>query len=156
MNAVIERRSGIERRERTLRAYWRGALRPRRRNGRRASDQIYPIIDWYSPHLLVPVLGILGLSALDAAFTIVLIRHGATEVNPLMALFLPDEPLWFAAIKLLLTGLGLLVLVALSKTQVFRRFRGEWLVYAILLAYLLLIGHELKLLEAVHAPELEI
>lgn len=154
MNAVIERRSGIERRRRTLKAYWQGALKPRRRNGRRASDQTYPMVDWYSPHLLAPVLGILGLSALDGAFTITLIRHGATEMNPVMALFLPDELAWFAAVKLLLTGLGLLVLVACSKAQIFRRLRGELLVYGILIAYLLLIGHELRLLELVHAPDM--
>src|SRR5262245_45725036 len=104
-----ERRSGTERRHMTLRAYWRGALRPRRVAGRRKHDRLYPVIDWYAPRVLAAVIAILGLCVLDGALTVILMSHGAQEANPVMALFLPHNLPWFAAVKLALTAIGMLV-----------------------------------------------
>ena len=87
----FDRRSGSERRNATLAAYWHGARNPRRRDGRRATDRHYPIVDWYSPRLLIPVLTILGLCVLDGLLTVMLMKHGAAELNPVMALFLPHN-----------------------------------------------------------------
>lgn len=108
---------------------------------------MYPIIDWHSPRLLAPVLAILGLCVLDGIFTVMLMRDGAQEVNPAMALFLPHDLGWFAAVKLSLTSLGVFVLVACSRMRLFRTIPGEVLVYAVLAGYLWLIGYELQLLE---------
>ncbi|MBM0104034.1 hypothetical protein JM946_04730 [Steroidobacter sp. S1-65] len=144
---VQERRSGIERREHTVAAYWRGALNPRRRAGRRASDRYYAIIDWHSPRVLALVMLILGLSTLDAVLTLLLISQGASEMNPVMALFVPDKLGWFAAVKLGLTSLGTLVLVACARMKVFRLFPGELLLYLVVACYIALIGYELFLLE---------
>jgi hypothetical protein len=147
-----DRRNGIERRQMTLAAYWHGARNPRRRAGRRATDTLYPIIDWHSPRVLVPALAILALCVLDGLLTIVLMTHGAAEVNPVMALFLPNELLWFAGVKLALTGLGVCMLVACSSMRLFRRIRGEVVVYVVLAGYVWLIAYELRMLEL--APEL--
>src|SRR5918996_4097447 len=87
----FERRSGVERRHKTVAAYLHGGLRPRRRAGRRASDIHYPIIDWYPPRLLAPVLAILGLCIMDGVLTVLLMTHGAVELNPLMAMFVPHD-----------------------------------------------------------------
>lgn len=131
----------------TFAAYWHGARNPRRRAGRRASDTLYPIVDWHSPRLLIPVLTILALCVLDGMLTIVLMKHGADELNPVMALFLPNKLLWFALVKLALTSVGVCVLVACSRMRVFRRIPGEVLVYAVLGAYVWLITYELRMLE---------
>jgi hypothetical protein len=136
----------------TLSAYLHGARQPRRRTGRRSSDR-YPVIDWHSPRVLALVLGILGLSAMDAVLTLVLISHGAREINPVMALFVPHNLFGFAAAKLLLTATGLCVLVACSRMRLFRGVPGEVFLYATLIAYVLLIGHELKMLQ--DAPMME-
>ena len=109
-----------------LAAYWHGARNPRRRDGRRATDRRYAIVDWYSPRLLIPVLTILGLCVLDGMLTVMLMKHGASELNPVMALFLPHNLLWFAFVKLALTGAGLCVLVACSRMQLFRKIPGEF------------------------------
>jgi hypothetical protein len=145
----FDRRSGSERRNTTLAAYWHGARNPRRRAGRRETDLRYAVIDWYSPRLLVPVLIILGLCVLDGMLTVMLMRHGAFELNPLMALFLPHNLLWFAFVKLALTGAGLCVLVACSRMQLFRKIPGEFFVYAVLGIYVWLIAYELRMLELV-------
>jgi hypothetical protein len=142
----LDRRSGIERRTTTFAAYWHGARNPRRRAGRRATDH-RPIIDWHSPRLLIPVFAILGLCVLDGTLTVLLMTHGAREVNPVMAWFLSHNLLWFALAKLALTGVGLCVLVACSRMRLFRTIRGELIVYAVLGVYVWLIAYELRLLE---------
>jgi hypothetical protein len=145
-----ERRSGAERRHRSVVAYWRGALNPRRRLGRRETDRIYPIVDWHSPRVLALVLLVLGLSALDGVLTIMLMSQGANEVNPLMALFVPHNLGWFAAVKLTLTSLGVAVLVACARMRLFRLFPGEALLYLVVGCYVALVAYELHLLE--HPP----
>jgi hypothetical protein len=145
----FDRRSGNERRNTRFAAYWHGARNPRRRGGRRETDLRYAVVDWYSARLLIPVFAILGLSVLDGVLTVLLMRHGASEVNPLMALFLPHNLLWFALVKLALTGAGLCVLVACSRMQLFRRIPGELFVYAVLGIYVCLVAYELRLLELV-------
>jgi hypothetical protein len=145
--ASPERRSGSERRHYSVAAYWRGALNPRRRSGRRTSDHIYPIVDWHSPRVLALVMLILGLSALDGILTLMLITQGANEVNPVMALFVPHNLGWFAAIKLGLTSLGAAVLVACARMKLFRLFPGELLLYLVVACYIALVAYELFLLE---------
>ena len=146
-STFVERRSGIERRRPTLGAYWRGALTPRRRAGRRASDTFYPIIDWHSPRVFACVMAILMLCVADGVLTVMLLQNGAVEVNPFMAMFVPHSLGWFAAVKLSLTSLGSLVLVACSRMKLFRAIPGEALLGLIFLAYLALVIYELKLLE---------
>ena len=143
----IDRRSGPDRRKRTFAAYWHGARNPRRRGGRRASDLHYPVVDWYSPRLLIPVFTILVLCVLDGLLTVTLMKHGAAELNPVMALFLPHDLLLFAFVKLALTGAGLVVLVACSRMKLFRRIPGEMLVYFVLGVYCWLVVYELQMLD---------
>lgn len=141
-----ERRSGVERRHYSIAAYWRGALNPRRRNGRRTTDRVYAIIDWHSPRVLALVLLILGFSTLDGVLTLMLMNQGANEVNPLMALFVPHNLGWFAAIKLTLTSVGAAVLVVCARMKLFRLFPGEVLLYLVVGCYVALVGYELHLL----------
>ncbi|MEQ1580149.1 MAG: DUF5658 family protein [Steroidobacteraceae bacterium] len=143
---VADRRSGDERRDRTLFAYLYGGHRPRRLNGRRESDRIYPFIDWHSPRVLALALGILGLCVADGVLTVVLITNGATEENPFMAMLVPHNLGLFAAVKLTLTAVSLFVIVACSRMRLMRRIPGESIMYAVLAAYAVLIGYELNLL----------
>lgn len=143
---IPERRSGAERRAHNVAAYWRGALNPRRRSGRRTTDRYYVIIDWHSPRVLALVMLILGLSTLDGALTLLLLGQGANEVNPVMALFVPQNLGWFAAIKLGLTSLGTTVLVACARMKLFRLFPGELLMYLVVACYVALVVYELFLL----------
>ncbi|MET0660249.1 MAG: DUF5658 family protein [Steroidobacteraceae bacterium] len=142
----VERRSGVDRRTRNLSAYLYGGLVPRRLSGRRKEDRLYPIVDWHSPRVLALVIAILGLCAMDGVLTVVLMQHGAIEANPFMALFVPHNLTWFAAVKLGLTAIGLIVLVACSTMRLMRVIPGEAVLYAILTAYGVLVSYELQLL----------
>jgi hypothetical protein len=145
----IERRSGIDRRNRTVGAYLYGALNPRRLRGRRAGDRIYPVIDWHSPRVLALALAILALSTADGVLTIALIEHGAIEVNPFMALFVPHSLGWFTVVKLGLTAACLAILVACSQMRLLRAVPGELVLYMILGCYVVLISHELGMLNRI-------
>jgi hypothetical protein len=145
-----ERRTGIERRQRSLRAYWSGALNPRRRHGRRAADGFYPIIDWHSPRVLIWVVTILALCAADGVLTVVLLSHGAVEANPFMAPLVPHSLGAFAAVKVTLTGIGVAVLAACSRMKLFRTIPGEALLILLACAYVTLVLYELRLLDRIH------
>ena len=146
-STVTERRSGVDRRRRTLLLTlglrWPGVQPVRRRAGRRASDQLYPIVDLHSPRILAVALGIMVLCCCDALMTIELLDRGAVEANPAMALAMQAGMGWFGAIKLLLTATGVVVLVAVSSMRLFRKVPGEAALHGLLLCYLLLIGYEL-------------
>jgi hypothetical protein len=145
--ASIERRSGHDRRSLSMRTFLQGGLTPRRRNGRRANEH-HSIVDWHDPHTLTAVLLILLLSLTDAFLTLTLMTHGATEANPLLAYLLESHPALFASVKQLLTGVGLLVLVALGRIRVFRVVPVRAIMHLCLACYIALIGYEWSMLRA--------
>jgi hypothetical protein len=141
----VERRRGPDRRRLTLRTFLRGGITPRRRAGRRADEQHLPI-DWHGPYLLFLSVMILLLSVADAFLTITLIMGGATEANPVMAFILYSHPEYFALLKMGLTGSGVLVLVAVARTRLFRVMRVGVVLQGVFVAYVALIAYEWWLL----------
>ena len=141
-----DRRSGRERRRRSIGAYLHGAVHPRRRAGRRLPDRLYPIIDWHHPRVLALVLAILSLCVADGVLTVVLLQQGAVEINPVMNLFLPESLGAFAAAKLSLTAFGMVVLVAASQMRLLRLIPGEVVLYCVLATYAVLVRYEISLL----------
>ena len=142
---LVERRREGDRRRLTLRSFLQGGLNPRRRGGRRAGEQYLPV-DWHEPYLLFLSLTILLLSVADAFLTITLIMGGAQEANPLLAYILRDRPEWFAAVKMGLTGGGVLVLVAMARSRLFRIMRVGLVLQGIFVVYVALIAYEWWLL----------
>ena len=143
----VERRERIDRRRRHLWSIWYGGFRPRRRApARRAGDSRLEYVDWFAAHLLAVSLGILVLCATDAFLTLVLLRNGADEVNPLMALVVNDVSV-FTGIKMALTGVSVVLMVALSRYRFLRLFKVEYVLYVILAGYVTLIGYEVWLLD---------
>jgi hypothetical protein len=141
-----ERRTrGPDRRRVTLRSFLQGGITPRRRGGRRADEQHLPI-DWHEPYLLFLAVMILLLSVADAFLTLTLIMGGAQEANPLLAFVLQEHPEFFAALKMGLTGSGVLVLVAGARTRLFRIMRVGVLLQGVFVAYVALIAYEWWLL----------
>lgn len=141
----VERRRAGDRRQLTLWSFLRGGITPRRRNGRRAGEQHLPI-DWHQPYLLFLSMMILLLSVADAFLTITLIMGGATEANPFLAYILDDHPELFALVKMGLTGAGVLVLVAVARSRVFRIVRVDTILQGLFVAYVALIAYEWWLL----------
>jgi hypothetical protein len=97
-------------------------------------------------------ISVLLLSCADALMTLRLLERGASELNAIMRVLIESDTQLFAALKMALTGAGLLFLVIHHRFRVFRRFRVDQLLCAVLLLYLLLIGYELALLQPMNAP----
>ncbi len=145
--AFRERRFGHDRRRTTLRTFLQGGFTPRRRAGRRAGEQ-YWIVDWHDAHLLVPAVAILLLNVADALLTLTLLTVGASEANPFIAFILDAHPKLFAAVKIGMTGLGVLVMVAMARARVFGYFRVATVMHGILAAYVVLTAYECWLLRS--------
>jgi len=132
MDLVHERRTGIDRRERSTGVFSRHWLTGRRRDGRRTGERDNIYVDRYGLWDWVLVVGVLSLSLLDMVFTLIHLNAGGTEANPVMAWALA----WgghgaFKAVKIFTTVAGLLVLLVHVR---FRRVRTllsiAFLVYA--------------------------
>jgi hypothetical protein len=145
---LTERRGRIERRRLSFWSVLYGGFRPRRRHARRTFEAAPAILDWHDPHLLAVTFSILLLCAADAAITVVLILGGAHELNPFMAKLLSIDVALFAGAKIALTGLGIGVLVLLSRFRLFGGIRVVQSLYAVLVIYLLLVAYELLILSS--------
>lgn len=88
------------------------------------------------------------LSCIDAFLTITLIDRGAYEANPFMAPLVAGSPLAFALVKIGLTGGGVVVLTLLARMRAFRRIPISALLYAVLIAYAVLVTYEARLLRS--------
>lgn len=140
------RKPAPDRRNVTAASLLHGSFRPRRRGVRRASDLGPQYLDWHQPSLLIPVLGILLLCALDAFLTLKLLHLGGEELNPIMRQLIQENLRLFAAVKMALTGGGIILFVLHANAKLFRLFRVGRLLYVFLFAYTALICYELRLL----------
>lgn len=121
----------------------------RRRHIRRVSDRSSSasIVDWYPTSLLVLALTVVTLSACDAALTLVILDRGiTTEANPFMQLLLDQGVPVFVGFKMLLTGLGIVLMVAYSQVKALGRLSMHRALSCLALFYVALIGYELILL----------
>ena len=141
-----ERRRRQERRALSLWGFIIGSLRPRRRDGRRATDR-HALVDWHEPHLLAMAVCILILSCTDAFLTLNILMLGGEELNPIMAWLLGKNLFAFTAVKMTLTGLGVVILVATARAKFFRVFTVSKVLHWFLAGYLLLIGYEWMILQ---------
>jgi Domain of unknown function (DUF5658) len=146
---TAERRRGADRRKNALRSLFFGHFSPRRRGPRRARDGSIASTDWYEARWMLLAVVILMLCATDAVLTLTLISRGAFEENPVMAVFLRGDTGAFAAVKLGLTGVGVILLMAVARVRAFGRLPVGLLLYAVLTAYALLVAYELRMLYSV-------
>jgi Domain of unknown function (DUF5658) len=153
--AGLDRRIRNDRRNRVFWSVLYGSFHPRRRRpARRLSDTRFQPIDWYSAHLLAVAIGILLFSAADAFLTGILLVHGADEINPIMAVFVYRNVAVFAAMKMAMTSVSIVIMVFLSRYRFMRLVRVDLVLYAVLVVYVWLIGYEISMLNAAGSPPL--
>ncbi len=71
-----------------------------------------------------------------------LIERGAIEINPFMAELIGKGALTFAATKMLLTGLGILMLVFVSRSRMFNLMRTGLVLTVFFSGYACLVCYE--------------
>jgi hypothetical protein len=146
-DTILERRClDRDRRRFSLRSLFGALFTLRRRRSRRKDDQMNSYIDWYEPWPLVASVVIILLSSLDAFLTLVLLNHGAVELNMLMDWLIKTDIRTFATVKLAMTGLALIVLVLHFNFHLYRVLPVRYLMYALMSLYAFLITHEIILL----------
>jgi len=110
----VERRSGKDRRSQSgfnIRSLLMGG---KRAIIRRQDDRYkFVYVDQYSQSLFGAIVLILLLSVLDALLTLLLMDHGAAEINPIMAYYLNIGPYTFLSVKYMLTSMGVIILLML-------------------------------------------
>jgi hypothetical protein len=146
-----ERRNRSDRRRRILWSIVYGSFNPRRRRPpRRLDDSRFHSLDWHGAHLLAVALGILILNVADAFLTVVLLSSGSViEMNPILARLVNGDVAAFAAVKMAMTGIGVILMVFLARYRFMRVVRVEIVLYGVLLTYLILIGYEIGMLQMV-------
>ena len=140
-------RRGPDRRKRVLWSLMYGSFRPRRRGPRRAGDNSLTAVDWHHPQWLAIGTLIVALSCADAFLTLVLVGHGAYELNPFMAPLVAGSAVAFAVVKIGLTAVGVLLLTQLSRLRTFGRIPVGAILYSVLVIYGTLIFYEFRLLD---------
>jgi hypothetical protein len=139
-------RRGPDRRKRVLWSLVYGSFNPRRRGPRRTGDVTLTSVDWHHPQWLAIGTLIVALSCADAFLTIVLVGHGAYEMNPFMAPLVGGSALGFAMTKIGLTAVGVLLLTQLARLRTFGRIPVGAILYSVLVIYGTLIFYEFRLL----------
>lgn len=136
-----------DRRKTPTRALSRYTLRGRRRHNRRHEDQPQGYyVDRYEPRWLAAAAGLMALGCIDAGITLYLLRHGALEANPLMAVLLGRNAAWFLGIKLAVTGAATLIMLSHIRFNILRGVPGGRLLLMGLALYAALVGYELHTL----------
>lgn len=148
----VDRRRPHDRRRRTLHALVHGSFSPRRKGARRDGEITFASVDWHHPQWLAVAIITLLLSTADALLTLELLQRGAREANPVMEPFVYGDALAFAAVKIGLTGGGIVVLILLARARIFGRLPVSYVLYGLLLAYAALVGYEFWLLQALPDP----
>jgi hypothetical protein len=121
----------------------------RRRTPRREEDQLNSYVDWYGPWPLIATVLIILMCCLDAFFTLILVSHGAVEMNILMDWLIQRDIQTFAVVKMAVTSLALVVLVMHFNFRIYRFIAVRYLIYALVPAYMALIAHQINLLQQV-------
>ncbi len=141
-----ERRDNTERRQYTWRSLVGAVTHPRRTAGRRREDRRFPVLDRFDSGVTTLAILIMCLSVLDSLFTLTLLSHGGSEVNPFMNYLLQHSVWLFTAVKMLLTAVPVILLVATGNLLIRGRVRPRSLLGVFAGLYAGLIVYELMLL----------
>ena len=134
---ALERRNRSDRRSPTLKGFFIGCIKCRRRGPRRAESYLYHQTDWYDVKLLVMALTLLLLSALDAAMTMHLL-----QVNPVMDYLLRQGARTFIITKISITSMCIMVLVTYYHSRILNWLRVDILLLLALFIYTGLVTYE--------------
>ncbi len=141
-DTVSENRDKDDRREFSWRTVFFGFMRSRRRDKRREAEDEPLYTDWHHPWLFFLATGIMILSCADAFFTLQLLDNGAMEVNPVMEALIGKGTVQFAASKMLMTGIGILTLVFLSRARFMNLMRTGLILTLFFSFYACLVCYE--------------
>ena len=116
--------------------------------GRRTDDRRYPILDNLDAGAVSMGIALMILSIMDSLFTLTILANGGTEVNPVMNTLLQHSVLTFTIIKMTLTAVPAILLIAVGNLVVFNLWRARSILATFVGLYLGLIAYELLILSS--------
>lgn len=143
MHTLSPRRNGDRRKPPPFFSKYSLGISGRRSTVRRAGDTAY--VDQYEWPVFMVAVGIVIMSAMDAAFTLRLLSLGAIELNAVMNVLIETNIYKFVAFKLGLTTMSVLLLVIHKNVELSLGFRVYRIAQAVFVGYILLISYELFL-----------
>lgn len=143
----VNRRFSDDRRSYSVTTLYSCLTSPRRFRGRRSSDRRFAVMDKFDSGIGFMALGLMFLSIMDSVFTLTLIAAGGTEVNPFMNWLLGHSLFAFVGVKMVLTAVPALILVATGNLLVFGYIRARSILAAMVGMYAGLIFYEIALLK---------
>jgi len=122
----------------------------RRRELRRGDGEEAAVenLDLYPRRFMAVAVSLMLLCLMDAINTLHLLNRGASEINPVMDLLIQQDPQLFIMCKLLLTGLGMIMLMAYHNARISIGIRVRSILYGALFCYAMLILYQLSLFYA--------
>jgi len=137
-----------DRRSFHMRSLFLSLYKRRRRNLRRTADRHKEhYVDLHEPKLLITGVAILVLSCMDAWFTLLLLQHGAEEINPLMRLLIEIDAGLFIKTKIAITAFCVVFIVAHKNFWLLKhKIRVHSLMSATLIMYIVVINYQIGLL----------
>ncbi len=116
-----------------------------RRSTVRRAEETSAYVDHYEWPVFLVAVGIVLMSAMDAAFTLRLLTLGAIEINAIMNILIETNIYKFIAFKLGLTTMGVLLLVIHKNVSLSLGFKVYRIAQAVFAGYVVLIAYELWL-----------
>ncbi len=148
VTAASNRRDAPDRRRNSprtlLHSLYRGRRLAFRRMDEAGTDRYLDIVE---PVTAAVTIAILLLSSADALFTLLLLQRGAIELNPVMDALIAIDATLFVAVKLAITAICVLFIVAHRRFRFFR-LRGGDVLHVVLALYAALACYHLTLLTA--------
>jgi predicted exporter len=146
VRGTIENQRASERRSISWSTLHGALFKTRRRQSRRSGDRVNSYLDWHGQKAVVATLAIILLCFADAFLTTVLLGKGAVEVNVLMDWLIQKDIHIFTVVKMAVTGIALLILLAHFNFRIYKYIAVRYLVYGLIPVYVVLILHELNML----------
>lgn len=140
------RRIRVDRRQGTWRTFAYSMVKNRRTGDRRADYDDEPAyVDIHGPKIFFGATLLMLFCVLDAFFTLELMQHGSTELNPFLAMMLEKDVAWFFVSKYLITAFCVFWLV-MHKKFTFFGIKGRNLLSIAIMLYGILITYQVSML----------
>jgi len=142
-------RGSVDRRKNTLRSLLVSPFMKRRKTIRREIDGRNSYVDIHEKSLFIVFTLTIAFCIIDAIFTLIIIKNGGEELNPLMKYIMDRDVLAFFWVKFSITSFGMLFLIIHKYFVVFRFITGYHFLYSIFSMYLILVLYEIYLLSLI-------
>lgn len=146
--AIERRATRKERRQNQVKTALYSFYRNRRKQIRRASDDVNGIyVDVHERKLWYLAITLMTLSVLDAFFTTLLIANGSEELNPVLAYLLQIDLWVFLAVKFFITGTSIVFFVLHKHHRLLNTVNCYQLLVFSVTIYIILVCYEISMVQ---------